>query len=81
MRRSAMVAVIARELRAQDLSSYENARKPYKGYLDDAEALLKKIEEKGMIPRGEYVSSGCMHSMREMCSCGPGSYTNEWDKE
>lgn len=44
-----------------------------------AEEILKKLEKSGMKPfRME--DSGCLHSMRECCSCQPTIIT-EWDWE
>lgn len=45
-----------------------------------ASKTLRELEKAGLKPKGKYVSSGCLHSMREACDC-QGTYTYDWDKE
>jgi hypothetical protein len=45
-----------------------------------AGALLKIVERLGLVPEHTYISSGCMHSLREGCSC-QGSYKFGWERE
>lgn len=51
------------------------------GVEEAAEYILAHLEKAGMVPPGKFTSSGCMHTVRDMCNCGPGYHEYEWDRE
>jgi hypothetical protein len=44
-----------------------------------AERIMVELELSGIGPEPRYISSGCMHSSWEGCSCS-GSYETGWEK-
>lgn len=46
------------------------------------DGLLKTVEYYGMVPpTNGWTTSGCCHTLREMCNCPAPTPKNEWDKE